>query len=247
MLANGVLHFDQEFVEDLLLGGDFFLQFEKRFGFEIAKREIFEFAANEAHAEPIGDRRVDVERFAGDALLAFGVEIFERAHVVQAIGQLDQHHAHVVDHGQKHLANVLGLARFGSEQIEAADLRDAFDQAGHVGTKFGGKLFESDFRVFDDVVKDRGAERGRVELHIRQEMGDFNRMGEIGFARKADLAVMMFGGEIVGAAKEVEIVARAILANLVDQLDEAQVNRPPCGGDALVELGRASIKKVARD
>ena len=69
LAANRVLHFDQKLVEDLLLGRDFLLQLEKRFRLEIAERKIFEFAANEAHSEPVGDRRVDIERFAGDALL----------------------------------------------------------------------------------------------------------------------------------------------------------------------------------
>ncbi len=86
---------------------------------------------------------------------------------MQAIGQLDQHHAHIVDHGQKHFADVLGLARFGSEQIEAADLGDAFDQAGHVGSKFGGELIDGDLGVLDDVMEDGGAERDRIELHVR--------------------------------------------------------------------------------
>ena len=48
---------------------------------------------------------------------------------------------------------------------------------------------------------------------------------------------VMLGGEVVGSAKEIEIVAGAILANLVNQLDEAQVNRPPRGGGYAHRIG----------
>src|SRR5271163_421184 len=116
--ANGFLDFGEEFVEGVLLIGDFFLQLKKRVGLEIAEGEVFEFAADQAHAQAVGDGRVDIERFAGDALLALGREIFERAHVVQAVGEFDHHHADVVDHGEEHLADVFGLAVFRGEQVE---------------------------------------------------------------------------------------------------------------------------------
>ena len=40
-------------------------------------------------------------------------QVLQRAHVVQAVGELDQDDADVVDHGQEHLAEVLGLALLG--------------------------------------------------------------------------------------------------------------------------------------
>ena len=109
------LYVREEFVEDLLLGSDLLLQLEKGLGLEVAEGKILQFAANQAHAEPVGNRRVNVERLARDALLPFGAQKFERAHVVQAIGELDHDDAYVVHHGQQHLAHVLGLAVFRRE------------------------------------------------------------------------------------------------------------------------------------
>ena len=40
---------------------------------------------------------------------------------------------------------------------------------------------------------------------------------------------MLLGGEIIGAAKKFEIVAGAIAADLVHQLDKAQIDGAPCG------------------
>ena len=106
------------------------------------------------------------------------------------------------------------------------------------GPKSVGELFERDFGVFDDVVQERGAQRRHVELHVRQRMRHFKRMGKIGLAGEANLPSMMLGGEIVGAAQQREVVAGAILANLVHQLDEAQVHRPLGSGAHARQIGR---------
>ena len=72
--ANRILHFMQKFVEHLLLRADFLLDVEKRFRLEVTKREIFQFAANQAHPEPVCHRSVNIERLARDALLLLGIE-----------------------------------------------------------------------------------------------------------------------------------------------------------------------------
>ena len=92
-----------------------------------------------------------------------------------------------------------------------------------------GNLLERNFGVFYDVVKQRGAERGDVEPHVREEMRDFDGVREERLAREARLSFVLLGGEIVGAAEEFEIVAGTIAADLVHQLDEAQINGAPCG------------------
>ena len=52
-------------------------------------------------------------------------------------------------------------------------------------------------------------------------------MRKVGLAGKAQLRLVLLGGEIVGAAQQVDIVAGAILADFVDQLDEAQIDGAP--------------------
>jgi hypothetical protein len=150
-----------------LFGGELFLQFKKCLGLEVTEGKILQLAANQAHAQAVGDGRVNVDRFAGDALLTFGVEIFQRTHIVQAVGELDHHHAHVVHHCQQHFADIFRLAGLGSEQIQAADLGCAFHQARYVGAKVLGDCFQWNFCVFDDIVQQRGAERSHIQLHVR--------------------------------------------------------------------------------
>ena len=82
------------------------------FRLQVFEGQVFELAAHAAHAEAVRDGRVDVERLLGDAAALFSGQVFERAHVVQAVGQLDEHHADVIDDRQQHLAHVERLPLF---------------------------------------------------------------------------------------------------------------------------------------
>ena len=47
---------------------------------------------------------------------------------------------------------------------------------------------EARFRVLYDIVQDGGADRLGIEVHLRQFLGDGNRMSNVGFAGFARLA-----------------------------------------------------------
>ena len=136
------LHLGQEGLEFLAARGDSALQIAVGGRLQIAKGQVLEIAADHAHAESMRDGSVDIERLAGDALLLIGAQEFESAHIVQAIGQLDQDDANVGDHGQQHLAHALDLAGFGREQLETADFRDAFDQPRYITAETFGQFGE---------------------------------------------------------------------------------------------------------
>jgi hypothetical protein len=128
--ANGVLHIFEEFLVNGSFVCDFLLQGEVRVGLEIAEGEILKFSLDDGHAETVSDGGVNVHGFAGDAQLLGGLEKLESAHIVDAIGKLDEDHADVVDHGEKHLADVFRLASLRSHDVETTDLGDALDEAG---------------------------------------------------------------------------------------------------------------------
>src|SRR6202011_324497 len=102
---------------------------------EIAEGKVFQFAADDSHAQPMSDGRIDVQSFAGDALLLGRLQILQRAHIVKTVGKLDQHNADIIDHGQKHFANVLRLARLGSHHVEPANFGDALHQSRDFDTE----------------------------------------------------------------------------------------------------------------
>ena len=71
---------------------------------QIPERQILQFPVAAVEAEPVGDRCINLQGFRGDARLCFPAHFRKRSHVVQAVSQLDENHAHIVGHGQQHLA-----------------------------------------------------------------------------------------------------------------------------------------------
>ena len=178
----------------------------------MAKREIFQFAAQFTHAEPVRNRREDVHRLFGDAFSLLRAEILQRAHVVQAVGKFDQHDAHVVDHRQQHLAHVLGLLLFARDVADLRDLGEAIDQVGDLFAEVFADRFEIDERVFDDVVQQTGGDGDFVELHVGENVGDFERMDEIRFAGGALLSFVLARRKEIGAPQQIEVRLRVVAA-----------------------------------
>jgi hypothetical protein len=146
----------------------------------VHERQLLELVLDLAHAEAVGDRRVDVERFLGDAgALLLGHEL-ERPHVVQPVGQLHEDHADVVDHREQHLAEVLRLPLLARREGNRADFRQALDDVGDVGAEQLGDALDGGQRVLDHVVEQPGGDAHHVQPLIRQNVRNLKRMNEIG-------------------------------------------------------------------
>ena len=193
-------------------------------GIGIAEGQILEFAAHLAHPQPMRQRRVDVHGLAGDRFLAIGLQMLEGAHVVQAVGQLDEHHAHVGHHGQQHFAHVLGLAVFAIGELDLVDLGHALDDMRHLVAEVGGDLLVGGRRVLDRIVQQAGGDGRRVELHLRQHFGHFQRMDDVRLARGAHLAGMMLHAELPCFAYERNVLAGAVGLHLPQQLLDAIID-----------------------
>ena len=84
-------------------------QLAEPLGLERLEGEVLELPLHLPDPEPLGQRRVDLHRLAGDALLLLGRQAVQRAHVVEPVGQLDEDDPDVLGHRQEHLPDVLGL------------------------------------------------------------------------------------------------------------------------------------------
>ena len=181
---------------------------------EVAERQLLELVLDAAHAEAVGDRRVDVERLLRDAHALVVGHVLQRAHVVEAIGELDEDDADVVDHREQHLAEVLRLPLLGRRERDRADLGHALDDVRDVLAELLADLLGRRQGVFDDVVQQAGGDADRVELHVREDVGDLERMDEVGFARMADLSLMLQGRKDIGLAEQFEVGVRAVARTL---------------------------------
>ena len=139
---------------------------------EDLEREVLELPLERVDPEPVGERRVDLERLLRLLHLLLLAEVLDRAHVVQAVGELDQDHAHVLRHRHDHLPVVLGLGLLAALERDPAQLRDALDELGDLGAELRADLLELTVGVLDDVVQERGGDRLLVEVQLRADLRD---------------------------------------------------------------------------
>ena len=125
-------------------------------GAEVAKRQLLQLAIDLVQSQPVCDRRIDVQRFPGDAL-AFGrCHRLHRAHIVQTVGQLDQDDADIARHCQQHLAEILGLRfHFGGE-LQLVQFGQTVDQFCRWRLEARDQLGLGNAAVFHRVVHQRG-------------------------------------------------------------------------------------------
>ena len=166
----------------------------------MAEGQFLQLAVERIQAQAVGDRRIDIERFARDAAPLLGPHGVQRPHVVQAVGQLDQDHAHVARHRQQHLAEIFRLRFLEALVFDAVEFGDAVDQVGGNLAETLGDLGLGDRRVFHHVVQQRGGQGVRVEMPAGQCFGHGQRMRDVGFAADALLAAMGGIGKYVGGA-----------------------------------------------
>ena len=96
------------------------------------EREVLELPLHVADAEPVRERRVDVERLLGDAQLLRLGQRRDRAHVVEPVGELDEQDPDVLGHRDEHLAQRRGLLGLLGVELEPVQLGDAVDDRGDV-------------------------------------------------------------------------------------------------------------------
>ena len=160
----------------------------KRSGSSDLEREVLELPLDLPDAEPLGQRRVDLHRLAGDALLLVRRQAVQRAHVVEAVGELDEDDPDVLGHRQQHLADVLGLLLLVAVGAEARQLRDAVDELGDLGAEALLDVGQAVLGVLGDVVQERGLDRDRVDAELGQDLGRGDRVGDVRLAGRAALA-----------------------------------------------------------
>ena len=134
-------------------------------------------------------RCVYLESFAGFGDLGVGVDVLERAHVVQPVHQFDHDHADVRGHGQEHFAQVLRLQFLFGGHRDVLQFGDAVHQVGNILAELRGDIFQRHVGVFHRVVEHAGNDRSQIHVHIREHGGNSHRMY---YERLAGFALLPF-------------------------------------------------------
>jgi hypothetical protein len=163
----------------------------------VAEREVFELLVDAVQSEPVSDRRVDLDGLARDAATLDRLDRAQGAHVVEPIGKLDQDDAHIARHREQHLAEVLGLRFFLGLELDLVEFGDAVYQLCDGLAEMEGDLGFGDLGVFGHVVEQRGGERLRVHVPLREDVGNGERVRDVRLAGLTELAFVSCLAEVV--------------------------------------------------
>jgi hypothetical protein len=207
------------------------------------EREVLELPLHRVDAEPVRDRRVDLEGLLGLLDLLLLRHGADRAHVVQAIGELDEDDPDVRGHRDHHLAVVLGLRLVAARERDAGELRDAVDERRDLVAEALADLLERGARVLDRVVQQRGAQRLGVEAQAGADLRDADRVDDEVLARLAALVGVVLAGEEEGVLDAVAVDDDGRLVGVLLDDREQVAEQPPLGlgelgaGDRRVRVG----------
>ena len=150
-----------------------------RIGVEIAQGEILQFLFDGADAEAVRNGRIDLHALHRLFALFGRRPEFTGAHIVQAVGELNDDDADVLAHRDEHFADILGLLLLARGIRDSAHLCDAVDKAGNLGAKHLAQLVQIDLCILHDIVQKPRTHAFRVHAQLHKDTGDRDRMGDI--------------------------------------------------------------------
>ncbi len=186
-------------------------------GLECLEREVLQLPLDLPDTQALGERGVDLQRLARDALLLLGLEGAQGAHVVQAVGELDEDDADVVGHRQEHLPDVLGLLLLVAVGAELGQLGDAVHEVGDLGPEAVLDVGEAVLGVLGDVVEEGGRDGHWVDAELGEDLGGRDGVRHVRVARCAHLAAVRLHGQVEGAVDHREVRLRMVLADRREQ------------------------------
>ncbi len=191
---------------------------------QVLEANVLHLPLDAAHAEAVRNGGVDLKRFERDTLLFFWGDVPKGLEVVQPVGELDEHHAHVRGHREEHLAQVLDVAVHPAV-LDLAELGDATDHRGDICPERRLNVLEGPLGVFGDVVQQGGRDDRLFQAHFGERIGRGERVDDVRLATGAFLAAVGFLGEDVGTAHEVHVRLRVQGLQQVAQAVDALFGR----------------------
>ena len=216
---------------------------------QVQEGQLLQLGADAVAADGARQGRIDFQGLAGDPLtLGRVLDELQRAHVVQAVGQLDHQDAHVLGDGQDELPQVLGLAGVFGIAFQLGKLGHALHQLADLFAEQLVDVGPADRTVLDHVVQ-QGRDDGRgVETVVGEDARHLDGVGEIGIAGRPLLRAVHAHGVDIGAVQQRLVGGRVVGPDLVDQfvlakqLGRTRRNRRVLGlGDG---WGRLDSKRV---
>ncbi|CVM75995.1 Uncharacterised protein [Streptococcus pneumoniae] len=166
-------------------------------GLEGGEGEVLELPLDGVHAEPVGQRGVDVQGLLGLAGAGLRGDVPPRPRVVQPVGELDEQDVHVLGHRDDHLAHGLGLRRGAVGHL--VQLGHAVHEEGDLGAEVGAEALQGVVRVLDGVVQQGRQERRARHADLGEDRGDRDGVGDVRVPGAPHLPLVCRAGDLEGA------------------------------------------------
>ncbi len=191
--------------------------------------EIFQFILHPPDPDPIGQWRIDLQGLLCDLKTLSLAEMLKRSHIMQSIGELDDHDADIIRHRQDHFAEILGLLLLGTLERDLPDFRHPIDKMHHILAELPFQLAGRRHRIFQRIVQQAGDDRRHIGFQRGQHTGHGNRMFDIGLSGTSRLAFMRLGRKLIGPSYHPNISVGLIrldpLQQLIDTRDRFVLHR----------------------
>ena len=159
-------------------------------GFEVAQTEILELHLDTGNAEPVRERCVDLDGLLRNAAALVLTHAFQRAHIVETVCELYHDDANILRHCEEHLAVVFELDILLGHVLDASELRHTVDELHDVPAELRIHLLQCRAGILHDIVQKRCADRLVIEVKPREDVGNVERMDDIGLPRDAHLSTV---------------------------------------------------------
>ena len=161
---------------------------------QIAQSNILQLPFDLLHTEPVSKRRIHIHSLPALADLLGRRLILHGTHIVQTVGDLDQHHPDVLGHSHKHLAQVLHLLLLGAGEIGTGQLGNALYQfCGGIAESLGN-IIVGGIGVLDAVVEQSAQNGVHIQTHLRHDLRHRQRVNDVRRAVFPFLILMLFPG-----------------------------------------------------
>ena len=209
-------------------------------GVERLEGQVLELPLDGVHAEPVGQRGVDLQGLLGLARGALLRHVAPGAGVVEAVGQLDDEHPDVAGHGDDHLAHRLGLGGLAVGHL--VELGDSVDEHRDLVAEVAAQRLEAVGGVLHRVVQQRRRQRGRGHAELGEDRRHGQRVGDVVVTRAALLALVRPLGDGVGPLDEAEVgLGVRVAHHLQERLEDGVL-----GGAVAPDEGQRSPGPGAR-
>ena len=152
----------------------------------VLETEVFKLRLDGEEAEAVGEGSVDIKCLAGNLIALVWCHAAEGAHIVEAVGHLDEHHADILAHGEEELAEILGLYRGAVAENAARDFGEPVDELRNLRAKMLLDVVYGIVGVFHHIMEQSRADTRRAEAYLaRGYAGHGDRVHDIRFARTA--------------------------------------------------------------